>query len=93
MAGLGIIAGNLEKIGRRERRDAYLRVSIDGKNKLLFLWLTEEENTERIRKENALAQAGALVEKGNRAVVFVSGKQDLFPLMEGLVKHNAGIAE
>lgn len=89
--GPGIIQADLEKIGRQERRDAYLRMGIDRKNKLTFLWLTEEENTDRIWKENVLAQAGALAEKGSRAVVFISGHKDLFPLMEGLVKHNAGM--
>ncbi len=68
-----------------------MRMGIDRKNKLAFLWLTEEENTDRIWKENVLAQAGALTEKGSRAVVFISGRKDLFPLMEGLVKHNAGM--
>ena len=89
--GPGIIQADLEKIGRQERRDAYLRMGIDRKNKLTFLWLTEEENTDRIWKENVLAQAGVLAEKGSRAVVFISGHKDLFPLMEGLVKHNAGM--
>lgn len=70
-----------------------MRMHIDRKNKLTFMWLTEEENADNIRKENALAQVGMLAEQGNRAVVFISGEQDLFPLMEGLVKHNAGIAE
>ena len=70
-----------------------MRMHIDRKNKLTFMWLTEEENADSIRKENALAQAGILAEQGNRAIVFISGKQDLFPLMEGLVKHNAGRTE
>lgn len=64
-----------------------MKMSVDQKNKLTFLWLTEEESADNILKEDALT------ETGNRAVVFISGKQDLFPLMEGLVKHNAGMLE
>lgn len=64
-----------------------MKMSVDQKNKLTFLWLTEEERADNILKEDALG------ETGNREVVFISGKHDLFPLMEGLVKHNAGMAE
>ena len=70
-----------------------MKMSIDRKKKLTFLWLAEEENTDRTRKENALAQAGTLAETGSKTVIFISGKRDLFPLMEGLVKHNAGMLE
>lgn len=70
-----------------------MKISIDRKNKLAFLWLTEEENADRIWKENTLVQVRILAEKGSKAVIFISGKQDLFPLMEGLVKHNAGTVE
>lgn len=70
-----------------------MKMSVDRKKNLTFLWLAEEENADRTQKEKALAQVKMLTEKGNRAVVFISGKQDLFPLMEGMVKHNAKIAE
>lgn len=64
-----------------------MKMSVDRKNKLTFLWLTEEE------KAGGIMDAGVPVEKGNHAVVFISGDKELFPLMEGLVKHNAGIPE
>lgn len=64
-----------------------MKMSVDKKNKLTFLWMTEEESVDNVLKEDALT------ETGNRAVVFISGKQDLLPLMEGLVKHNARMAE
>ena len=64
-----------------------MKMSVDKKNKLTFLWLTEEESVDNVLKEDAL------METGNRAVVFISGKQDLFSQMEGLVKHNAGMTE
>ena len=64
-----------------------MKMSVDRKNKLTFLWLTEEENAGGVMNEDILA------EKGNLAVVFISGDKELFPLMEGLVKHNAGIPE
>lgn len=70
-----------------------MKMSVDRKKKLTFLWLAEEENADRTREENALAQAGTLADTESKTVIFISGKRDLFFLMEGLVKHNAGIAE